>query len=87
MFCTTPASNKKFWKSKFDETVERDVEKLKALRKLGWRVAVVWECSVKDRGAEAVSQRIVAWLRSARSFTEISGRKGKASSCRKSRKR
>src|ERR1700742_506126 len=31
IFCTTPGSNKKFWKSKFDETIERDERKLKGL--------------------------------------------------------
>src|SRR5258708_32844360 len=53
-FCTAPASNKRFWKTKFDETVKRDKRNLTALRKLGWRVAIVWECSVKEHGAEAV---------------------------------
>jgi DNA mismatch endonuclease (patch repair protein) len=86
-FCTTPGSNKRFWKSKFDETVKRDEKKLTALRKLGWRVAVVWECSVKERGVEAVGQRIVAWLRSNRSFKEISGRRVKTNSSRKPKKK
>jgi DNA mismatch endonuclease (patch repair protein) len=87
VFCTIPASNKKFWKSKFDETVVRDEEKLKALRKLGWRVAVVWECSVKECGAEAIGQRIVAWLRSDRSFKEIAGRSRRTAPRRKSKKK
>jgi DNA mismatch endonuclease, patch repair protein len=45
----------RFWKSKFDETVRRDKRHLEALRKLGWKVAIVWECSIKDKGAEAVA--------------------------------
>jgi len=32
-----------------------DEQNLVALRKLGWKVAVVWECSVKDHGAEVVA--------------------------------
>jgi DNA mismatch endonuclease (patch repair protein) len=76
-FCTTPASNKRFWKSKFGETVRRDKRNLEALRKLGWRAAIVWECSIKDKGAEAVAKKIAAWLRSKRSFKEISGRNAK----------
>lgn len=70
-FCTAPASNKGFWKTKFDETVKRDKRNLAALRKLGWRVAIVWECSVKEQGAEAIAERILAWLQSERSFKEI----------------
>ena len=73
-FCTDPASNKDFWKTKFDETVNRDKRNLAALQKLGWRVAVVWECSIKEQGAEVVAGRLAAWLRSGRSFKEISSR-------------
>jgi DNA mismatch endonuclease, patch repair protein len=70
-FCSTPASNTQFWKSKFEETVKRDERNLEALRKLGWKVAVIWECSVKGEGAEVIAERIAAWLRSGRSFKEI----------------
>ena len=73
-FCTTPSSNTRFWKTKFDETVERDALKLETLRNLGWRVAVVWECSVKDKGADAISRRLAKWLRSKRSFMEVSSK-------------
>jgi len=86
-FCTTPASNIGFWKSKFGETVKRDKLNLEALRKLGWKVAIVWECSVKDEGAEAVARRIAAWLQSGQSFKEISGRGTRAKSRRISRKK
>jgi|SRR3984957_2570001 DNA mismatch endonuclease, patch repair protein len=79
-FCTTPASNKDFWKLKFGETVKRDKRNLEALRKLGWKVAIVWECSIKAEGAEAVAGRTVAWLQSGRSFKEISSRSAKARS-------
>jgi len=58
VFCTTPASNEGFWKSKFGETVKRDRRNQAALRKLGWRVAIVWECSVKEAGAEAIATRL-----------------------------
>jgi DNA mismatch endonuclease (patch repair protein) len=85
-FCTRPASNKEFWKLKFGETVKRDKRNLAALRKLGWKVAIVWECSIKAEGAEAVAERTVAWLQSGRSFKEISSRGAKARSRRVSKK-
>jgi DNA mismatch endonuclease, patch repair protein len=47
--CTTPTANVRFWKSKFDETVRRDKRHLEALRKLGWKEAIVWECSIRDK--------------------------------------
>jgi DNA mismatch endonuclease (patch repair protein) len=86
-FCTTPASNMRFWKSKFGETVERDKRNLEALRKLGWRVAIVWECSVRDKGPEAIAGRIAAWLQSGRSFKEISSWSANAMSRRTSKKK
>jgi len=33
---------------KFARNVERDARKVKALRALGWKVAVVWECQSND---------------------------------------
>jgi len=86
-FCTTPASNMRFWKSKFGETVKRDKRNLEALRKLGWKVAIVWECSVKEKGAEAVAEKIAAWLQSRRSFKEISSRTSRTGSRRISKKK
>src|SRR5882724_9415600 len=85
-FCTKPASNMRFWKSKFGDTVKRDKRNLEALRKLGWKVAIVWECSVKDEGADAIAGKIAAWLHSASSFKEISSRGARAAS-RVSKKR
>jgi DNA mismatch endonuclease (patch repair protein) len=85
-FCTTPASNAGFWKVKFGETVKRDKLNLEALRKLGWKVAIVWECSIKSEGAEAIAGRVTAWLQSGRSFKEISSRSAKTGAPRKSKK-
>jgi DNA mismatch endonuclease, patch repair protein len=81
-FCTTPASNIKFWKLKFGETVKRDKRNLAALRKLGWKVAIVWECAIKAEGAEVVAGRLAAWLQSGRPFKEISSRGAKPDSRR-----
>jgi DNA mismatch endonuclease (patch repair protein) len=86
-FCTTPASNMRFWKSKFDETTRRDKRNLDALRKLGWKVGIVWECSVKEKGAEAIAAKIADWLQSGRSFKEISSRSAKPKSRRISKKK
>jgi len=44
---TTPASNAAYWRKKFLRNVERDAEAQRALRKLGWRVLVVWECELR----------------------------------------
>jgi DNA mismatch endonuclease (patch repair protein) len=61
-----------FWKPKFAETIKRDKRNLEVLLKLGWRVAVVWECAVKEVGAEAVATRLAKWLQSKSRFRELS---------------
>ncbi len=43
-----PKSRIEFWKEKFHQNVERDKRKTKALKKLGWRVIIVWECELKS---------------------------------------
>lgn len=43
----TPRSRKTFWQTKFSENVRRDKRSTQQLRKLGWRVTVVWECRVR----------------------------------------
>ncbi len=45
---TTPKANRDYWLPKFERTVKRDRENVKALRKQGWRVLIVWECELRD---------------------------------------
>jgi len=58
-----PKSNLAYWQPKLEGNVRRDAEKDSALRALGWRLLVVWECELKtdedvgkivDRVAEAL---------------------------------
>jgi DNA mismatch endonuclease (patch repair protein) len=58
-FTANPKSNSEFWEQKFSRTIERDREHTKALRKLGWKVIVIWECSLKEKPA-AVRRKILA---------------------------
>lgn len=39
-----PARNVKLWRLKFQNTIRRDRTSIKALKRLGWGVLVVWEC-------------------------------------------
>lgn len=38
------------WRKKFEQNVERDRCVRAALKKLGWKVIVVWECKIGDPG-------------------------------------
>lgn len=60
---TTPATRVDFWQSKFASNVERDrIVKAKLLTS-GWRVATIWECSLRqpDR-IEPIVEQLVDWL-------------------------
>lgn len=61
-FATTPATRTDFWQTKFDATLERDKSTELALRSLGWRTAVVWECELKDLGEHAIAAALQSWL-------------------------
>ena len=45
-----PATNADFWQKKREGNRERDKRNIRALKKQGWQVLIVWECQVKDAG-------------------------------------
>jgi len=45
---TTPKTNRQYWLPKFEANVARDRRKVRQLRKLGYRVMIIWECQVKS---------------------------------------
>lgn len=47
-YAYTPKSRTEFWNTKFEKNIARDKQVRKELKKLGWKVIVVWECEVKD---------------------------------------
>ena len=69
---TTPASRQDFWLAKFQENVDRDRRNLQALQNGGWRVMVVWECSLRGKTADPalVAKQILDFLKSDTRFCE-----------------
>lgn len=57
---TTPKSHRKFWAEKFARNVANDKKHVRRLRRLGWRVLVVWECQLKR--PERVQARLRRFL-------------------------
>lgn len=45
---STPSQNAEFWLEKFAANVRRDRRNVRELRKLGYRVMIVWECQTKS---------------------------------------
>ena len=71
-----PSSNSGKWRSKLEANVVRDAESVDALRRLGWRTLVIWECALK--GPHSLSREVVGglveqWLISGEQDGEIEG--------------
>lgn len=45
---TIPKSNRTFWETKFRENRRRDARAIIALRNMGFKVGLVWECQAKE---------------------------------------
>ena len=57
---STPTTNAKFWSTKRASNAVRDGRNLRALRRAGWRVLVVWECQV--RKPQTLERRLATFL-------------------------
>ncbi len=58
---SSPKTRVRYWQNKFEDNVVRDKRNETALRDLGWKVMLIWECETKDH--EAVAARIESFLR------------------------
>lgn len=71
---TIPRTKQDYWDKKFMENIKRDQRVLQELRSAGWRVLLIWECSLKGKtklGVESVIARTIEWLVSDGVFEEI----------------
>lgn len=57
-----PTSRQDYWLPKLARTMARDAENVAALKALGWRVLVLWECELNDEAA--LKARIETFLHS-----------------------
>lgn len=55
-----PKDNASYWRAKIARNVARDASMLAALKALGWRATVIWECQTRDR--EALVARLAKFL-------------------------
>lgn len=69
---STPKQNKEFWIKKFNDTVLRDGIVYFKLKTLGWRVAVIWECAIRDKALlPYYINTLSIWLSSEKEHIEI----------------
>lgn len=61
-----PSTREEFWTVKLKSNLERDRKHIHALRSTGWRVAVIWECSIRralKAGSAEPYEKLSDWLR------------------------
>ena len=56
-----PATRTEWWKNKFNKTKLRDKKNIKGLKKLGWRVLVIWECEI-ERKPDKTVKKVLSFL-------------------------
>jgi len=74
-----PTTRRAWWRNKLEGNRKRDMAALKALRDIGWRALVVWECSIRrqkdpDAAMRRVADRVSRFLQSKRKMAVITGR-------------
>lgn len=71
-FATKPKTRAAFWRSKLNGNQRRDAEQVRRLAAAGWRVLIVWECSLRDPRTRGRSiARATRWLLSDSDYAEI----------------
>jgi DNA mismatch endonuclease (patch repair protein) len=58
---STPQCNLQYWLPKFARTRARDRENRSALKKLGWKQLVLWECQTRD--GSRLLNKVAAFLK------------------------
>lgn len=51
-----PKSNEEYWTKKLNGNKNRDQANYEMLRNMGWKVIIVWECELKEKGEETLNK-------------------------------
>jgi DNA mismatch endonuclease, patch repair protein len=57
-----PKSNLDYWAPKLARNVTRDANNLEALKAIGWKTLVIWECEVL-RTPDRMAKKVASFLR------------------------
>lgn len=74
-----PENRREWWQKKLQDNKMRDIRAVQKLLNDGWRVLIVWECSIRrpgidrDEALNLVCVSMEKFLRSNRNLLEISG--------------
>lgn len=71
-YATTPTTRPDYWQAKFEANVARDKAVRTILLETGWRVATVWECTLrKPHQVSSTTDLLAKWLHSNEPETQI----------------
>ena len=59
-----PETNKEFWENKITKNIKTDKKCRTKLDELGWKNMTIWECNIKKRNTDNLTQRIIDFLTS-----------------------
>lgn len=59
---TVPKTGHKKWKTKLERNIERDKLHVKNLKKLGWKVLVLWECET-EKQIEDIKRKLTIFMK------------------------
>ena len=68
-YAYSPKTRVRFWTEKFRDNVARDRRNVNALRKLGWRVLIMWEC--ETRSSACIEKHLLDFLTPTTSQTSV----------------
>ena len=77
-----PLSNTAWWRKKLEGNRQRDERNIATLRSAGWRVCIIWECSIRGRGKineQELFTLLSSWLESTDQTLTIEGQQEKSS--------
>lgn len=57
-----PKSSENYWNNKILKTQTRDMENIKKLELLGWKVIIIWECQLKS-GSEQIFKNLLDMIK------------------------
>ncbi len=62
-YFVVPKTRTKWWIEKINKTKERDVLIMNELKKLGWRIFVIWECELKRVKRDKIFEKLLLFLK------------------------
>lgn len=55
-YAVIPKTKTEWWKQKLEKTKQRDLKAIESLENLGFRVIIIWECSLKSRKEKTLKE-------------------------------